>query len=76
MAEGERLTLKDIFSEELKQYYSAIYRTVDEFKTIMSDAFGNRLNLKLDELMDFSDGLQKKREHITLEHCVIWESSQ
>ena len=76
MAERERLTLKDIFSEELKQYYSAIYRTVDEFKTIMSNAFGNRLNLKLDELLDFSDGLQKKREHITMEHCVIWESTQ
>lgn len=40
------------------------------------NAFGDGLRLKLDELMDFSDGLQKKREHVTLEHCVIWEAVQ
>lgn len=74
MAESERLTLKDIYSEDLKQNYSAIYRTDDEFMALMSDAFGDGLKLKLDELMDFSDGLQKKREHVTLEHCVIWEA--
>ncbi len=74
MAEGERLTLKDIYSEELKQNYSAIYRTDREFRALMSEAFGDGLVLKLDELMDFSDGLQKKREHVTLEHCVIWEA--
>ena len=32
---GDRLTLKDFFSEELKDNYNAIYRTDDEIKNIL-----------------------------------------
>ncbi len=76
MAEGERLTLKDIYSEDLKQNYSAIYRTDKEFQILLAEAFGKALHQKTDELMNFSDGLQKKRKHVTVEHCVIWEATQ
>ena len=37
MSDKERLTLKDIYSEELKQNYSAIYRSVDEFISMMEE---------------------------------------
>ena len=72
MSQNTRLTLKDIYSEELKQNYSAIYRTEEEFLQMMKDAFGDKLMLERNVLMDFSDGMQRKREHVTLEHCVIW----
>lgn len=72
MAEKERLTLEDIYSEELKQNYSAIYRSVSEFISMMEKGFGNYFTLNCNELLDFSDGLQRKREHVTMEHCVIW----
>ena len=72
MSQNTRLTLKDIYSEELKQNYSAIYRTEEEFLQMMRDAFGDKLMLERNVLMDFSDGMQRKREHVTLEHCVIW----
>ena len=76
LSEEKRLTLKDIFSEDLKQNYSAIYRTADEFNKLVSNSLGKTFKLKKDELMDFSDGLQKKREHVTLEHCIIWEADK
>ena len=75
MSEKERLTLKEIYSDELKQNYSAIYRTVPEFMELMTTAFRGKLTLKRNDLMDFSDGLQRKREHVTMEHCVIWEAT-
>lgn len=34
----ERLTLKDVWSEELKHEYSAIYRTVEEYHAYFSEA--------------------------------------
>lgn len=74
MSDEQRLTLKDIYSEELNQYYSAIYRSTSEFLSMMESCFGSKFTLKTHELMDFSDGLQKKREHVTMEHCVIWQS--
>lgn len=76
MAESERLTLKDIYSKDLKQNYSAIYRTNKEFLALMAASLGNRLSLQWDELMDFSDGLQKKREHVTMEHCIVWKATK
>lgn len=74
MSEKTRLTLKDIYSEELKQNYSAIYRSVDEFKQMMSEAFSGKLTLACDEVLDFADGMQKKREHVTMEHCMVWKA--
>lgn len=74
MSNDERLTLKDIYSEELKQRYSAIYRSVDEFMEMMGTAFADKLENKCNYVLDFSDGLQKRREHVTMEHCVIWQA--
>lgn len=73
MSNDERLTLKDIYSSELKQTYSAIYRTVAEFKQFMTEAFVGKLSLASDNLLDFADGMQKKREHVTMEHCMVWK---
>ena len=75
MSEKERLTLKDIYSEELKQSYSAIYRSVAEFEKMMREGLGSDFHMVCNKLMDFSDGLQKKREHVTMEHCVIWKKN-
>lgn len=36
---GKRLTLKDIWSENLKSRYSAVYRSVDEYRAIYSAHF-------------------------------------
>lgn len=60
MSEKERLTLKDIYSEELKQSYSAIYRSVAEFEKMMREGLGSDFQMVCNELLDFSDGLQKK----------------
>lgn len=73
MSNTERLTLDKFYSGDLKQDYSAIYRTVSEYKELMNKAFGSNFELKLDELLDFDDGLQKKREFVTMEHCFIWK---
>lgn len=36
---GSRLTLKNIWSENLKQRYSAVYRTVDEYRALYAKYF-------------------------------------
>ena len=73
MSNDERLTLDNFYSDDLNQDYSAIYRTVNEYKVIMKNAFSENFNLKMEKILDFEDGLQKKREHVTMEHCFIWE---
>lgn len=73
MSNNERLTLDNFYSNDLNQDYSAIYRTVNEYKEIMEKAFSEKFNLKMEKLLDFEDGLQKRREHVTMEHCFIWE---
>ena len=73
MSEKERLTLKEIYSDELSQSYSAIYRNSDEFLNIMHEAFDKSFRLVCDDIMHFDDGRQKEREHVTLEHFVVWK---
>ena len=73
MSNDERLTLNNFYSSDLKQDYSAIYRTISEYKELMNRAFSKDFKLDLEQLLDFEDGLQKKREHVTMEHCFIWE---
>lgn len=73
MSNDERLTLDKFYSGELNQNYSAIYRTISEYKELMNNAFSNEFDLELEELLDFEDGLQKKREHVTMEHCFMWK---
>lgn len=73
MAQEDRLTLNEFYSDELKQSYSAIYRSVAEYKSIMESAFGQDYDVIYEEVLDFEDGLQKKREQVTMEHCFIWK---
>lgn len=73
MSNTERLTLDNFYSGDLKQDYSAIYRTISEYKDLMSKAFSSSFALKQEELLDFEDGLQKKRKLVTMEHCFIWK---
>ena len=72
MSEEKRLTLQDFYSDEIKQTYSAIYRSEKEFIHMMSECFSDRFSLVCNEVMDYPDGIQKKRDHVTLEHCIIW----
>lgn len=74
MSVESRLTLKEIFPEEMGQKYSAIYRTPGEFKEMMLAAFDGKLSLAYDEWLEFPDGLQKKHEHVTMDHCLIWDT--
>lgn len=73
MAQEERLTLNEFYSDDLKQSYSAIYRSENEYRSIMEFAFGRDYEIIYDEILDFEDGLQKKRQHVTMEHCFIWK---
>lgn len=74
MADEERLTLDNFYSEDLKSNYSAIYRSVPEYMKMMDKSFSDKFKMMYDERMNFEDGLQKKREHVTIEHCVIWRT--
>jgi cyclopropane fatty-acyl-phospholipid synthase-like methyltransferase len=42
VAQGQRLTIKDHFSEELEQDYHAIYRTEDEIRSFVAQAMGSQ----------------------------------
>lgn len=75
MAERERLTLNNYYSNDLKQNYSAIYRTINEYENMMNMIFSNNFQLKLNDIMNFEDGMQKKREIVTMEHFYIWEKN-
>lgn len=73
MSDNSRLTLNDFYSRDLRQDYSAIYRTVSEYEKFMDVAFGSNFIKKFGQVWNFEDGLQKKREHVTLEHLYMWE---
>lgn len=73
MSDTERLSLDGIYSDELKQNYSAIYRSEKEFIDMMQSALGEKLCLVANEIMDYSDGMQKKRDLVTREHLVVWK---
>lgn len=40
---GERLTLKDFYSQELKCHYNAIYRTPEEYAALLTNQVGGEL---------------------------------
>ena len=74
MAEEERLTLNNFYSEDLSQSYSAIYRTVSEYRACMDLAFSDKFVLEEFFVWNFEDGIQKKRKNVTLEHMAIWKN--
>lgn len=72
---GSRLTLKNIFSEEMNQHYSAIYRTEEE----LIEAFtkhGKSSNLKLIRSGDMYKEQQLNNRKDTKQKFFIFSSSE
>lgn len=57
----ERLTLNKFYSETLNSEYSAIYRTVDEYKNLFNIFFKQGFKLDINELF-FYDDIKKQKE--------------
>lgn len=70
MAKEDRLTLKQIYSEELKQDYSAIYRSVKEYQDSTTKAFSDTFEL-VSEGQLFDDNLVNRKE--TFDYYMIWK---
>lgn len=62
VATHERLTLKDFYSVELKQRYSAIYRTAEELDLMLDSAFPSNDFLSLRWQSPFGDDLANRKE--------------
>ncbi|MCM1234993.1 MAG: class I SAM-dependent methyltransferase [Ruminococcus flavefaciens] len=58
----ERLTLRDFFSEELNDYYNAIYRTREELGGVIDGVFVNHGFKVEEEGFLFEDSLNNRRE--------------
>lgn len=67
----ERLTLKDFFSEELKENYSAIYRTRDELMKYFQTALIEKGFQVVDEGFLFDQNLNNRKE--TTQYYFIFE---
>lgn len=67
----ERLTLKDFFSEELNDYYNAIYRTRDELMESISRSFLDKGFRVGEEGFLFEDVLNNRKE--TAQYYYILE---
>lgn len=70
MGVDERLTLDQIYSEDLKQNYSAIYRSIDEYRKASSDILGREFQL-LSEGELFDAALHNRKE--TTDYYLIWK---
>ena len=66
----ERLTLDQIYSDGLKQNYSAIYRSVFEYQQMTERIFGEEFQL-VSEGELFGDSLHNRRE--TTDYFMIWK---
>lgn len=71
MGIDERLTLKDFFSEELKENYSAIYRTRDELMKYFQTALIEKGFRVVDEGFLFDQNLNNRKE--TSQYYFIFE---
>ena len=68
----ERLTLKDFFSEELNDYYNAIYRTRDELMVSINEMFLNKgFRIKEEGFLFDDDALNNRKE--TAQYYYILE---
>ena len=68
----ERLTLKDFFSEELNDYYNAIYRTRDELMVSINEMFLNKgFRIKEEGFLFDDDTLNNRKE--TAQYYYILE---
>ena len=70
MGVKERLTLDEIYSEGLKQNYSAIYRSVAEYREAETKIFGNEFQLS-SEGYSFDASLHNRKE--TADYYFIWK---
>lgn len=61
MAKEERLTLNGIYSDSLTQTYSAIYRSVEEYREYFMEEFGGDFHVVVDEPL-FDEGLTNQKE--------------
>lgn len=64
----KRLTLKDIHSDALKQEYSAIYRSIEEYRRLFDKYFGSTFTTAKDEPL-FDEGMLNRKE--TLDYYFI-----
>ena len=64
----KRLTLKDIHSDALKQEYSAIYRSIEEYRRLFDKYFGSTFTTAKDEPL-FDEGMRNRKE--TLDYYFI-----
>lgn len=70
MGVEERLTLRQLFSESLNQYYSAIYRSVKEYRESFQSAFGADYVL-VQEGELFPASLRNRKE--TVDYYFVWK---
>lgn len=66
----ERLTLNKFFSEGLNQHYSAIYRSIEEYRTSFEKAFAAECIL-VQKGMLFDDDLRNHAE--TADYYFVWK---
>lgn len=67
-----RLTLKDYFSEELKDFYNVVYRTKEELVSFLSKAFLDRgFSIKKEGFLFDEDALNNRKE--TVQYYYILE---
>lgn len=57
----ERLTLKSFYSENMKDYYSAIYRTESDYEKIFEPLLKEGFKIKVSEPF-FKDDIKKQKE--------------
>lgn len=65
-----RLTLNQIYSESLTQNYSAIYRSIKEYRESFVRAFGEDFNLVIENRL-FNEDLENRKE--TTDYYFIWK---
>lgn len=73
MALEERLTLDDIYSDSLSQNYSAIYRTINDYRKSTDAVFGNLFALVKEGYL-FGEELRNRKE--TVDYYLIFEKKQ
>ena len=70
MAFDKRLTLNDIYSDSLTQNYTAIYRSIDEYKEMLNIFLESNFKIKEDGTL-FDTALQNRKE--TVDYYFILE---
>lgn len=66
----ERLTLDQVYSESLSQDYSAVYRTIEEYRQTLGEEFSRDFTL-VSEGRLFDSSLENRAE--TTDYYFIWE---